>query len=111
MIFSEEITVPVTVADLIDYLLSHEPKTEEECFGEDLIVTYSCKFGNTDVEMDIKLCGVYFEDGESNLPWTEAVLFKNGSEVNYTEVCDEYFGEWELEYNGDTYKCTVRKEM
>lgn len=35
-------------------------------------------FGNG-IEMDIKLCGVQYEDGGFNKPWTEAVLFKNGT--------------------------------
>lgn len=43
-------------------------------------------------EMDIKLCSA--DDGGY---WTEAVLFKNGSEVCCTEPCDDFFGEWELE--------------
>ena len=108
MIFTEKIIVSEKMANFIDYLLTHEPQTEEECFNEYLCVTNSCTFDNG-IEMDIKMCGVRFEEGSSNLPWTEAVLFKNGSEVNYTEVCDEYFGEWELFYNEDIYKCTVMR--
>ena len=66
-------------------------------FGEDDTITSTAKFGNG-VEMDIKLCGA-----DNDYPWTEAVLFENGSEVCCTEVCEDFLGEWELEYNGDQY--------
>ena len=36
-------------------------------------------------------------------PWSEAVLFRYGHEVAVTEVCDEFFGTWELAYDGDSF--------
>ena len=104
-----KIIVPKASGDIIDNLLSHEPETEYECFGEDELIMHSYHFLYTDMEMDIKLCGVQFEEGCSNLPWTEAVLFKNGCEVACSEVEDEYFGEWELEHDGVIYACIVKK--
>lgn len=53
-------------------------------------------------EMDIKLCG-----SDRSAPWTEAVLFKHGSEVCCSEPSEDYFGEWELEYDGITYVARV----
>ena len=104
-----KIIVPGEMAKKIDYYLSHEPVSEEECFGEDAVITYTAKFEDG-MEMDIKLCGVQYEEEESNLPWTEAVLFRNGCELTHSEVSDEYFGLWELEYDGDVYSCLVERE-
>ena len=78
--------------------------------GEDIAIVKTATFDNG-VEMDIKCCGVqYNEDDESNTAWTEAVLFKNGSELCFTEPSDEYLGEWILEYNGDEYVVFVEIE-
>lgn len=111
MIYTGKINIPKNRAEKIEYLLFHEPKNENECFGEDETITYTCKFDKPGVEMDIKMCGVNYEEGSSNLPWTEAVLFINGGEVGCTEICDNFFGNWEIEHDGNVYRCTVRKEM
>ena len=93
-------------ADIITRHLREEPKDESECFGEDSTIKNTVAFGNG-VEMDIKCCGVQFIEGESNLAWTEAVLFKNGSQVCFTEPFDEYLGVWICEYDGDEYAVNV----
>ena len=85
------------------------PEDWQDCLGEDDTISYSVNFGNG-MEMDIKCCGVQYEEGRSNLAWTEAVLFKNGSEVCCTEPSDEYTGEWELEYKGNKYIVNVTVE-
>ena len=95
-------------AEIINHYLHDEPKNQSECLGEDETIIHTVVFDNG-IEMDIKCCGVQFEEGESNLAWTEAVLFKGGSQVCCTEVSDEYFGEWMLEYNGDEYVVKVWK--
>lgn len=85
-------------------LLTKEPSCEEECMNEDEILFYTVSFGNK-MEMDIKICGVAYEEGGDNLPWMEAVLFEDGHEVGCTDVSDEQdiLGEWLIEYNGDEY--------
>ncbi len=88
--------------DEYNKLLSTEPKTESDCLGEDETIIKTVDFEN-EFEMDIKICGVKFKDGESNLPWAEAVLFKDGNEVECTEPSDAFDGEWVIEYNGDTF--------
>ena len=60
--------------------------------------------------MDIKCCGVQYEEGGVNTAWTEAVLFKNGSEVCHSEPNEGFFGEWTLETNGDEYVVNVKIE-
>lgn len=103
-----KVIVPKEEAKRIDYLLSHEPKDASECFGEDEIISYTAKYKDG-MEMDIKLCGVQYEEGSSNLPWTEAVLFKDGTEVSCCEPSDEFFGKWMFWYNGNHYFCLVER--
>ena len=79
-------------SDYISHLLS-----TTDSMSEDDTIIKTAKFDNG-IEMDIKLCGA-----QDDYPWTEAVLFNNGSEVCCSEVSDEYVGEWELEYNGNQY--------
>lgn len=65
--------------------------------GEDDTFIETANFGNG-FEMDIKCCGT--QDGSA---WTEAVLFKNGSEVCCSEPGEDFFGDWILECDGDTF--------
>ena len=64
---------------------------------EDDTLIWTASFGDG-FEMDIKLCGA-----DEEVAWTEAVLFKDGSELVCTDCVDEILGEWELEYNNVTY--------
>lgn len=51
--------------------------------------------------MDIKCCGISYEEGGDNTAWTEAVLFKDGCEIAVSDPSDNYFETWTL-YDGDT---------
>ena len=90
MKYEKKILISQKEADYINWLLN---STSE--MGEDDTISHTTKFDNG-IEVDVKLCG-------ADYPWTEAVMFKNGSEVCCTEVCEDYLGEWEFEYNGDQY--------
>lgn len=90
----------------IEKLLNEEPESEEECMGEDETISYTANFGNG-IEMDVKVCGVQYEEGGNNTPWTEAVLFENGCEVGCSDACDVFEGEWELEHEGIMYTVNV----
>jgi hypothetical protein len=96
--------------NLLNKYLTVEPKNKSECFGEDNTISVTANFGNG-MEMDIKCCGVQYREGESNLAWTEAVLFKNGSEVCCSEPAAEFEGDWELECDGDEYVVHVEAEV
>ena len=109
MVFKKILTVPKDQTDYIERLLTVEPKSREDCFGEDSVISVTAVFEDG-IEMDIKVCGVQFEEGESNLPWTEAVLFKNGCECGCPDPCDEFFGEWEFTNDVNTYIAVVVKE-
>lgn len=103
------IKVPAKLLSLINKYLREEPKSESECLGEDETVSVTAKFNNG-IEMDIKCCGVQFEEGGSNTAWTEAVLFRNGSQISCTDVCDTFEGEWELEDGDDVYCVNIVPE-
>lgn len=94
-------------ADRIKKLLETVPKNRDECFGADETITHTVDFGDG-IEMDIKLCGVEFEEGSENLPWTEAVLFDHGHQVAMCEPDDGYFKCWCLEYEGTAYTADVK---
>ena len=68
-------------------------------FKRDEALTETIKLDNGN-EVDIKL--VIAEDDDYN--WTEAVMFdKDGKELAVTEPSDDFFGEWYLEDNENTY--------
>lgn len=103
-------TIKVSKKDFeaINHYLTVQPKTEEDAQSEDDTIVYSASFpdGKT---IDVKCCGVQFEDGGENTSWTEAVLFdKDGHEIACTDVCEEFLGKWELEDGkGNTYIADV----
>lgn len=80
--------------------------TKDGYFGEDDTISITITFLEG-YEMDIKCCGVQYEEGGNNVAWTEAVLFKDGCEVACSEPSEEFFGEWELEDKGITFKGEV----
>ena len=78
---------------------------DEDYQGEDATIRHTAVFPDGK-QMDIKCCGCQDEPS-----WTEAVLFDNhGFELCCSDVCDEYLGDWELEYAGVTYSVTVAIE-
>lgn len=78
----------------------------EEELSEDETITYTTLFPDGK-EMDIKVCGCEASEGGA---WTEAVLFnENGSELCCTECMESITGEWELEYDGNSYICVVEE--
>lgn len=89
-----EQTIFLSRQTLNDYrrLLTIEPKEDSECMGEDKTISHTAVFENG-MEADVKLCGVQYKEGESNLPWAEAVLFHNGSEIAHTDASDEIEGD------------------
>ena len=97
-------------AERIRYLLEHEPKTEKECMPEDEVITYTADFGNG-FEMDVKICGVQYQEGQDNLPWTEAVLFYEGEEIACSEPSENFFGVWGLQIaDGKLFRVFIEDE-
>ena len=65
-------------------------------------ITNTVNFGNG-YEMDIKL--VVCDSDET--PYTEAVLFKDGRQIGYTEPNDLYCGDWQIEADGKVFSVSV----
>ena len=87
-----------------------EPTDESECLDEDETLINTVTFSNG-FQMDIKCCGIKYEEGGCNSAWTEAVLFDDkGNELCCTDVCDVYFGEWTLEHGINKYTVIVEKK-
>lgn len=66
---------------------------------EDVPLVLTANFGGG-IEADIKLC-----NGDS--PYVDAVLFKDGHEVDVLEVSDSLEGEYPFEYEGVEYLVEV----
>nr|WP_217936893.1 hypothetical protein [Enterocloster clostridioformis] len=93
----------------INQLLHEEPESPCDCMGVDETIIYTVNFPN-DMSVDVKICGVQFEEGNDNLPWTEAVLFKEGYEISSTEPAEEIKGEWILFDGEDEYIVNVKEK-
>ncbi len=107
MEYVETLYITKEQSDEYKKLLTVEPKSHDECMGEEETISNTVKFDDG-TEMDIKICGVqYNEDKVSNLPWTEAVLFRDGCELGYTEPSEEYEGMWFIKSDGNTYTVNV----
>jgi hypothetical protein len=86
----------------IKRMLTIEPKDESDFnnnyMSEDETFTTTVKF-NDSTEMDIKCCGVQYEENGFNTMWSEAVLFRNGAEIACSDPSDIYEGRWTLTDN------------
>ena len=61
--------------------------------------------------MDIRLCGSRNDGSGQNPLWTEAVLFdEDGRQVACTDPETFFFGTWELDYEGVSYRVDVIEE-
>lgn len=99
-LFAAVIVPHETILDVNRYL------SNEEHLGGDNTISVTATFPGG-FEMDVKCCGCRDEDDEA---WTEAVLFKDGSEVCCSEVCEEFTGLWELEADGVNYVANIIDE-
>ena len=104
VLLSENDAEAKNVESFIRHRLTFHPQSEDECFTDTL--SFTADFGNG-IEMDDKLCGVDYESGGDNRPWTEAVLFKNGSEIGHTDPDDKFFTIWEIEDDDIRYRVIV----
>lgn len=108
MKYEKNLFIKGSEMDRINQLLHEEPKSASDCMGEDETIIYTVDFPN-DMSVDVKVCGVQFEEGSDNLPWTEAVLFKAGYEISCTEPAEEIKGEWILYDGEDEYVVNVQE--
>ena len=109
-ILEQTIEVDEATVERLNYWLTDNSDTSDRLNEDDTFIK-TAKFEDG-MEMDIKCCGVQFDDiydnPASNTAWTEAVLFyDSGQEVCHTDVCDEYLGDWEIEWGGAVYRVHV----
>lgn len=102
--YEKTIEISKDLAEHIRHILEDEPADESECFGsKEPAISVTAMFENGNM-IDVKCCGVDYEEGGYNTGWTEAVLFDaNGYELGFTEVEDEFVGDWELAHGKDEY--------
>lgn len=65
-----------------------------------LITLEMVRIHKTDYEIDIRLVA---SDDDDATPYSEAVLFCCGHKVAVTKPRTEFFGTWELAYDGDSF--------
>lgn len=99
MNYQKTITVSTPEAAFINKAMQ-----SKDMMGEGDTIFQTARFADG-MEMDVKLCGA-----QDDTPWTEAVLFKDGSEVCCSEPGEAYDGHWTLECNGNTYTAMVVME-
>jgi hypothetical protein len=64
-----------------------------------VLYSWTAVFGDG-IEMDIRVADAPDEEGG---PWSEAALFWNGHELNFTKVSKTISGEWKLQDGDTTY--------
>lgn len=116
MNYYQNLIIPQDIADKIRHYCTSEPRNETECLGEGETIVETAVFHTPQgqFEMDIKCCGVQYEEGESNKAFVEAVLFDHAGrgfvEVACTDVSDNFFDSFELEFEGNTFRVDVQDE-
>lgn len=90
----------------IDDLLSLTGDEIYQKYGykRDETITHTAKFTNG-LEADIRL--VICDDDS---PYTEGILYEDGSQVELTDPGDTYMGTWEFEYNDQSYQIIVEED-
>ena len=106
--YTDEIIISPIDAEQIENYLTYEPENKDECQSENEPIIYTAKFDNG-FQMDIQCCGVKYDPtADSNLSWTQAILYdEQGREVYRTEPDDVFFCKWEIEYGDDVYEVEV----
>lgn len=106
--FRMQLQLDTETVEYLEHLCQYEPQSLDECFTDrEPSINFTVKFPN-DYQMDIKCCGVDYEEGGSNTAWTEAVLFnENGCEVGFTEPEDSILGEFWIERDNINYTVEV----
>lgn len=101
-IYEQTIKINSNDAKCLDYWLNNNKGDNKLTL--DMTYTKTVHFPDG-FEMDIKCCG----SGDEKA-WTEAVLFDEGYQCCFTDASDEFFGDWELDWNGSVYRVHVIPE-
>ena len=105
--YHAEISMRPETAAYIRKLMTIEPKSESDCFGENETLTLTAEFSDG-YKADIKVCGVRYEEGGNNTAWAEAVLYFGEREEFVSASDDDFFGTWELYgHGGEVYTVDI----
>lgn len=97
--YTQVARIPKLESDLAKRIL-HEPTSY------DRQIAFGGVFTN-DMEMVVRVNG----NPQADCGWCEAILYDDLGEVDCTDVRDSVFGDWKIEYNGDTYTLRIKEEM
>lgn len=99
--FEKTVAISENLAERVRHILEDEPASYEDCFGsKEPAITVTAIFDDGHM-VDVKCCGVDYEEGGCNTGWTEAVMFDSaGCELGFTDVEDYFVGDWAIE-DGD----------
>lgn len=95
-VYHQNIHIPQQIVRNIEDLM-HTKGELSSCEA----ISYTARFDNG-VEMVIDLNGA-----DDDYPSAVAILFRDDWAIRRTDERREYFGEWSIEYNGDTYVAQI----
>lgn len=97
--YTQVAKIPKFESDLAKRIL-HKPTSY------DRQIAFGGVFTN-DMEMVVRVNG----NPQVDCGWCEAILYDDLGEVDCTDVRDSIFGDWKIEYNGDTYTLRIKEEV
>lgn len=107
MRYEKDLFISSEEMDWINKILHKAPVGAPE-FGKEVTSIFTVFF-HKDIFLEVKICGMKYEDEKYNLTWTEAVLFKDGVEISHTDPGEEIEGEWILYEGEDEFIVNVKK--
>ena len=111
MEYQEKIIVKADVLEKICHYLEEEPQKAEECLAENDTYSFEVMFEN-EYYMVISCHGVQYHENESNLAWTQAILYDSiGRQVANSEAEGDFLGKWSMRHSGNRYNVFVEAEM
>ena len=112
MKFEQTLVISGEEAEHVHHLMTHEPESEEECYNEGKEpIFYSVPFPNG-YRMEFLMIGPDYDEGRSNLPWTEAALFDPDRREHDNFSDDWLDGTWTLcDDHGNEYEVFVYLEL
>ena len=112
VMMAQNLMIPGNTAVRIQKDLSSWAKAANlhDRYGKNYTESHTATFADG-MQMDIRLCGSRNDGSGQNPLWTEAVLFdEDGRQVACTDPETFFFGTWELDYEGVSYRVDVIEE-
>lgn len=113
MRYEKVLTLPVsTIKHLRHITESRFNDRDSMPMGEDDVESYHVTFDDNTV-MDLRFCGVKFEEGSDNAAYTEALLIREDTSIALSDPSDfAVDDEWELsDDDGNVYVVTITSQI